>query len=292
MMECVMKRLVLLIGLFVLSAGSYAQEVRDTVIVAKKWRYEGQWPEGDGVLYSRKHGIYIGKFVEAKPSGPCLCISKDQSEIYYGGIEDGRRHGYGVLSRPGGFYYQGNFENGYYEGSGRLYYPDKSIYVGSFHLGKPLFDDAKVYVFSDKKEFAGKLPVLPEYKLNGKQKAFLKDALKKTPVKKEQPVDSCVRVCPKFNGQEPEAFSKWVNSKLIFPADAFDARQAGTVKVRFTIFENGELGDPVILKSSGVPSFDVEVFKVVCVSPDWTPGMIDGKPRSVTYSFPVMFGWK
>ena len=52
-----------------------AWEVRDTVIVTDEWRYEGQWPEGEGVRYSEKYGLYIGTFKDAEPEGMCLNIS-------------------------------------------------------------------------------------------------------------------------------------------------------------------------------------------------------------------------
>ena len=287
-----MNKLILLLCCLAFSVYSSAQEVRDTVIVTDDWRYEGQWPEGEGVRYSKKYGVYKGNFVKAEPVGPCLCVSLDRSEIYYGGIKDGKRHGSGVLSRPGGFYYQGNFENGYYEGFGRLYFPDMSVYVGAFHVGKPTYEQAKVYAFSVKKEFAAELPIIPEYKLAKKEKAFLNEALMNHTVGKKDSKNDAGKIPPKFLGQDLNVFTKWVQSLLVYPPNALSTGQVGKVKMMFTVLETGELGDPLIIESSGVPALDVEVFRVVCQSPDWTPATLDGNPRRVTYTFPIMFGFR
>ncbi|MBQ8422240.1 MAG: TonB family protein [Bacteroidales bacterium] len=287
-----MNRVVLTFCFIFLSMGLYAQEVRDTIIITDNWLYEGQWPEGEGVRYSEKRGIYIGRFVESEPVGMCLCISPGKNEVYYGQLKEGRRHGYGILKRPGGFYYQGNFSEGYFEGVGKLYYPDKSIYLGYFHVGKPTFEHAQQYTFATWEEYNANLPQLPEYELTRRQRKFLKQALK------SRKTDNCVservpvRVSPKFLGLDPSAFSKWVNSRLVFPVDALAKKQVGTVKIQFTILNTGELANPYVVDSSGIPSFDIEVLRVVCQSPEWIPGTKDGERVDVTYMFPVMFGFK
>ena len=70
-----MKKLMYLFFIFVFSFAMNAQEIRDTVIITEEWRYEGQWPEGEGVRYSEKYGLYIGTFKDAEPEGMCLNIS-------------------------------------------------------------------------------------------------------------------------------------------------------------------------------------------------------------------------
>lgn len=37
------------------------------------------------------------------------------------------------------------------------------------------------------------------------------------------------------------------------------------------------------------PILDNEAVRVVEMSPEWTPGKSDGKPVSVSYTFPVIF---
>lgn len=284
-----MKRIFFSICLTLLSVFADGQEICDTVVVTDDWRYEGQWPTGIGVRYSEKRGLYMGLFNEGEPAGMCLYISVNKAEVYYGNIKDGKRHGYGVLSRPGGFYYEGNFEDGYFEGIGRMYYPDLAIYHGLFHLGKPTFESAKVYGYTDKNEFAGLLPKIPAYELTKVQKKFLKMAQKK---KAKAKILSDDYVMPTFMGADPNEFSRWVNSKLVYPFDAKNRMQQGTVKVSFTVLRTGELANPFVVVSSGVPSLDVEAMRVVCMSPDWTPGKKNGEYVDVTYTFPVIFAFR
>lgn len=41
---------------------SEVPEVRDALIVEDTFRYEGQWPEGEGVLYDIDRGMIFGHF--------------------------------------------------------------------------------------------------------------------------------------------------------------------------------------------------------------------------------------
>lgn len=280
-----MKRIVLTIGIILSSVLLNAQEARDTVIVGDNWRYGGQWPEGEGVLYHEKSGLHIGSFKEAKQDGVCLSISSGGSQIYYGNFKEGKRSGYGILSRPGDFYYSGNFENGYPEGVGKLYYPDMSVYSGMFHLGKPSFETGNVFMFSDKDKFGSQLPEFPEMQLTKEQKKFLK----KMGGKKGKADKGTEVVDAVFMGGDTKAFSMWVNSGLVYPSDAFDQNREGMVNVRFVITPEGELADPFVSGSSGIPSLDKEALRVVSLSPDWTPGTKEGEPVSVTYTLPVYF---
>mgnify|MGYP003442020281 CR=1 FL=1 len=43
--------------------------------VADQIRYEGQWPNGEGVLYSGRDGLIIGTFHEGKAEGRCCMYS-------------------------------------------------------------------------------------------------------------------------------------------------------------------------------------------------------------------------
>ena len=93
---------------------------------------------------------------------------------------------------------------------------------------------------------------------------------------------------PTFKGKGPEAFSSWVTSRLKYPKDAKDARIDGTVKVKFVVGSNGGVQEVEVLE--GVyPSLDAEAVRVIKSSPKWKPGMKDGKPVRVTYTFPIIF---
>ena len=69
--------------------------VCDTVIVGNGIRYEGQYPCGEGVLYSDSLGIYIGHFERGIPNGVCTHYKKN-GHRYYGEFKDGEYSGRGI----------------------------------------------------------------------------------------------------------------------------------------------------------------------------------------------------
>ena len=97
-----------------------------------------------------------------------------------------------------------------------------------------------------------------------------------------------IQVMPKFKGKEPKYFSLWVNKHLKYPASAKKKYLEGIVKVMFTIDIDGTVTDVHVIK--GVCSaLDAEAVRVVSSSPKWTPGMSDGEPVRVSFTFPVVF---
>ena len=94
---------------------------------------------------------------------------------------------------------------------------------------------------------------------------------------------------PTFRGHSDlRFFTEWVNKNLKYPKDARDAHIEGTVKLQFTVGTNGGVQEVQILQ--GVyPSLDDEALRVVRSSPKWKPGIKDGKPIRVTYSFSITF---
>ena len=93
---------------------------------------------------------------------------------------------------------------------------------------------------------------------------------------------------PSFNGGDANEFSKWVNENLNYPENCRKEGISGRVVLSFTVTETGKVTDAKVLR--GVhEGLDKEALRVVSSSPDWTPGMKDGKPVAVTYTFPVIF---
>ena len=93
---------------------------------------------------------------------------------------------------------------------------------------------------------------------------------------------------PEFGGKDVGSFSRWVNDQLNYPEEAKAKKIQGRVTLSFTITETGKVSDVKVLRGAD-PILDKEAVRVVESSPDWTPGMKDGKPVSVTYTFPVIF---
>ena len=94
---------------------------------------------------------------------------------------------------------------------------------------------------------------------------------------------------PSFMGKGTGAFTNWVNAHLVYPPGSRREGLEGTVKLRFTIDQIGELTKLEVAESSGDPRLDSEAFRVVNSCPKWNPGTIKGKPVKVTYVFPVIF---
>ena len=95
---------------------------------------------------------------------------------------------------------------------------------------------------------------------------------------------------PTFRGHSDlsVSFTEWVNKNLKYPKDAKDAHVEGAVKLQFTVGTNGGVQEVQILQ--GVyPSLDNEALRVIRSSPKWKPGIKDGKPVRVTYTYTIHF---
>ena len=89
-------------------------------------------------------------------------------------------------------------------------------------------------------------------------------------------------------GGDANSFSKWVNERLVYPEIAKENGISGRVTLQFTVKTDGRVTNVKVLR--GVErSLDKEAVRVVSQSPKWKPGMQDGKPVKVTYTFPVIF---
>ena len=93
---------------------------------------------------------------------------------------------------------------------------------------------------------------------------------------------------PSFNGGDANEFSKWVNSKLVYPEIAKENGVQGRVTLQFTVNADGSVSNVKVLR--GVDSsLDKEAVRVVSSSPKWKPGKQRDRAVKVTYTFPVIF---
>ena len=93
---------------------------------------------------------------------------------------------------------------------------------------------------------------------------------------------------PSFNGGDANEFSKWVNSKLVYPEIAKENGVQGRVTLQFTVEKDGSVTNVKVLR--GVDSsVDKEAVRVVQSSPKWKPGKQRDRAVKVTYTFPVIF---
>ena len=93
---------------------------------------------------------------------------------------------------------------------------------------------------------------------------------------------------PSFNGGDANEFSKWVNSRLVYPEIAKENGVQGRVTLQFTVNADGTVSNVKVLR--GVDSsLDKEAVRVVSNSPKWKPGKQRDRAVKVTYTFPVIF---
>ena len=97
-----------------------------------------------------------------------------------------------------------------------------------------------------------------------------------------------VETKPSFNGGDANEFSKWVNSRLVYPETAREMGVQGRVTLQFTIGTDGRISGVSVLKGAD-PLLDAEAVRVVSSSPKWTPGKQRDRAVKVSYTFPVIF---
>ena len=93
---------------------------------------------------------------------------------------------------------------------------------------------------------------------------------------------------PSFNGGDANQFSKWVNSRLVYPEIAKENGVQGRVFLQFTVEKDGSVTKVKVLRGVD-PSLDKEAVRVVSMSPKWKPGKQRDRAVPVTYNFPVIF---
>ncbi len=93
---------------------------------------------------------------------------------------------------------------------------------------------------------------------------------------------------PSFMGGDANAFSKWVNQRLVYPESAKENGVQGRVTLQFTVEKDGSVTKIKVLRGVD-PSLDKEAMRVVAMSPKWKPGKQRDRAVPVTYTFPVIF---
>ena len=93
---------------------------------------------------------------------------------------------------------------------------------------------------------------------------------------------------PSFLGGDANEFSKWVNSRLVYPEIAKENGVEGRVTLQVTIGKDGRLGDVKVL-SAPDETLAQEAVRVVSSSPKWEPGRQRDRAVKVSYTFPVIY---
>ena len=117
---------------------------------------------------------------------------------------------------------------------------------------------------------------------------YKEEEVKEEEVEEEAIPFQLVEEKPSFNGGDANEFSKWVNSKLVYPEIAKENGVSGRVTLQFTVEADGRVTNVKVLR--GVDeSLDKEAVRVVSSYPKWKPGKQRDRAVKVTYTFPVIF---
>lgn len=92
---------------------------------------------------------------------------------------------------------------------------------------------------------------------------------------------------PAFPGGDA-AFHRYLEQKIVYPADARLRNISGTVVVRFVVDEAGRVVDAEVVRGCG-HGFDEEALRLVRLMPWWTPGRLAGQPVRVARTMPSSF---
>ena len=93
----------------------------------------------------------------------------------------------------------------------------------------------------------------------------------------------------RFEGQDSNHFSKWVQERLTYPEAALEDAATGRVTLMFKIDMFGNLEGVKVLRGRH-PALDSVAVNVVSSSPKWEPAKDRmGNPWRAVYTFPVIF---
>lgn len=101
------------------------------------------------------------------------------------------------------------------------------------------------------------------------------------------PVYMYCETMPEFPGGK-SAFNEYVKNKTKYPPNAVSDKIEGRVIIKFVVRTGGEIGEVKIIRGLR-DDLDRECIRVISGMPVWKPGMISGKPVSVSYSIPIRF---
>lgn len=91
-----------------------------------------------------------------------------------------------------------------------------------------------------------------------------------------------------FQSGDLENFRDWIQTQLVYPAEAVNKGIFGRVTIQFVVDEKGKVGKVKVLRSVE-PLLDAEAIRVVSSSPDWTPAQKNKKDVKQIFVIPVVF---
>ena len=125
---------------------------------------------------------------------------------------------------------------------------------------------------------------------NGPKPAFREDSAASRPAPADAVSFYDCDVRPTFfRSNDPSSFLKrWVYVYLRYPQSAVEEGVQGRVLVDFVIDEKGKVTDVKVVRGVD-PRLDAEAVRVISASPDWKPGVLNGKKVKTALSLYVEF---
>ena len=160
--------------------------------------------------------------------------------------------------------------------------------VGNFQIIKLAEDGGDSYManFKDRYEDVVRFSYAYSVDIFGNEEE--KEVVEEEVIEEEAIPFQLVEEKPSFQGGDANAFSKWVNQRLVYPEIAKENGVQGRVTLKFTVEKDGRVTNVRVLRGVD-PSLDKEAVRVVSSSPKWTPGKQRGRAVPVTYTVPVIF---
>ena len=93
---------------------------------------------------------------------------------------------------------------------------------------------------------------------------------------------------PKFGKKGMKEFLSFIQENAIYPPFALINNMEGIAVCQFVIDKTGQLINARIVESLN-EDFDLEVIRVLSLSPKWKPGIDNGNPVNVMYTVPIHF---
>ncbi len=108
------------------------------------------------------------------------------------------------------------------------------------------------------------------------------------PNKEGEPISfAAVEKLPSFPGGE-EGFANYLAKSIRYPKEAKDKKLQGRVIISFIVEKDGKLTNLKVLRDIG-GGCGPEAVRVLSESPNWNPGLQNGKPVRVSFTMPVNF---
>ncbi len=265
------------------SVSLYAQGQRN--LLTGGTIYEGEWPQGEGVLYSESDGLVLGTFIKGKPHGKCVCY-RPNGEVYWGDFKKGKATGHAYLFRDQGSVIAGSFKNGRFHGLDTIYRANGSVYIGKFKKGK--LKEQKYLSGAVSEEMLAKKPSYPRIDFRQRQEAFMNEMEVAWQNYHIGIKHSTSFVHPKFQNGSVDDFTLWVNSHVVYPSEVELSGSARTVLVEFVVTEEGDVTDVHAVFGTN-PHLNAAAEKAVASSPKWEPAEQNGKTVGARMTIPVVF---